>query len=626
MAKPKLLNTLDDIDQRFGDMDVTFEEVKGLTDKQKVKRRSQMKEVAALKLEQQASARVPNGVLFGDDFATNFGMTRDDTKTFIVGTTSAGATLVTVNSSVGFVVGQEVTVYDDVNQEDVVISGIVGNTITVSALHFAYKEKAGFARTNSNGADVGAWLTSASYSVTDSTVVASAYDTTGNGGRKLARLNNGTLYTAIKASTTLHKVYKSINNGTTWTEIYSASLTAGLGDLALVTNGIYPYLIYSSSNTTVTVFGFKADDTIFTPSSIDSGQTGIGNVSIAINEAKTELHAAWSAGSKSVIRYSKGVISNDGSVSWDAVQIAASWPSADQHCTKPSIVVNSDGKPLILFKFHNTTVSTAGYIFSALLLPAGTWNKPVVDGSDTYTQSDPSAIFVPQSVNGLANGRIWAAWHGKDSLDASRENIRVSYSDDGGVTWSAITKLTTGNTVAQYNPIITANKNNEVFLLWWGDSPNVAGSYTQIRKIKHDGTSWGTITDVTTSQGASSSYPSTLCDSTLYFGEPLFIYKALTKIGFYGTWTAESTAPLAKSRTRYTLSPAQEIALFAGKDTDLTIDVHVDGAAPIKTTSANEDQFIYQGTIKKPRELKITLTKPTAANPAKLRYIVGGRG
>lgn len=67
--------------------------------------------------------------------------------TYTAGALSAGATSIAVGDASGFAVGEEITVFDDDNVENVTITAIAGNTLTVGALVNAYKEKATVART-----------------------------------------------------------------------------------------------------------------------------------------------------------------------------------------------------------------------------------------------------------------------------------------------------------------------------------------------------------------------------------------------------------------------------------------------------------------------------------------------
>ncbi|MGE7271342.1 hypothetical protein ACQKK5_07770 [Brevibacillus panacihumi] len=67
--------------------------------------------------------------------------------TYTTGALAAGATSITVGDASGFAVGEEVTIFDDVNVENVMVTAINGATLTVGALTKSYKAKATVART-----------------------------------------------------------------------------------------------------------------------------------------------------------------------------------------------------------------------------------------------------------------------------------------------------------------------------------------------------------------------------------------------------------------------------------------------------------------------------------------------
>ncbi|KZR60382.1 sialidase family protein [Pseudobacillus badius] len=387
--------------------------------------------------------------------------------------------------------------------------------------------------------------------ITDATVVNSAYDTSGNGGRKLITLKNGSQYAVVKNGTSEFRIYKSVDRWATQGILIKTQTATSLTDVCLATDGIRIYVLYTQNNTTVTNLFLDENGVNVGVGSarVDSGQSTLGNVSLAINEAGTELHAEW-ASKNSVtstasfnIRYAKGTINTDGSVTWGAVEQITSQNVSTANFNNPSIIVIGD-RPIIFAEYNNGT--STNYIIA--LSPTGMANPPasfflksysLIGRNDGYTQSSPSAIFVPQSVNGLANGRIWVAWHGTDSTDPIVYNIRSSYSDDGGVTWSTPTKLTSGNTTHQLRPTITANKNNNIFVLFDGQVTN--GGQYQTRKIVNTNGTWGSITNVTNTASGSVLYVSSLFDNTfsLNFSEPLFIHQnnQAAKVGFYGTWS-----------------------------------------------------------------------------------------
>lgn len=380
---------------------------------------------------------------------------------------------------------------------------------------------------------------------TDVTVVNQAYDTSGNGGRKLIHLSDGSKVAVYKVPSSRFEI-KYTNDGTNWTLVKSITGISNLVDVCLVPIGNDIGVLYSFGSQ-VSFARYRKDGTLVgTGYNIDTFQNAVGNVSLAINSAGTELHAAWASKNSTFpnsfnIRYAKGTINADGSVTWGAVEQVTMFNSISSYITSPSITI-VNGVPVLLVEVDNNLFTAADLLFDYSIWAIkrdrtltytgtyvhGNWSIGNVYHGDTYIQANPSACVDK-------NGRIWVAWHGYDATDTSRLNIRVSYSDNGGQTWSASTKLTSGNTRDNANASITVNRNNEVFVVFNGH-PSSGTSYNVIKKIKYSSGSWGAVTEITTSD---SYYPSTLLDTSIDFSEPIFIYKnvASAKVGFYGTWT-----------------------------------------------------------------------------------------
>lgn len=386
--------------------------------------------------------------------------------------------------------------------------------------------------------------------ITDATVVAQAYDTSGNGGRKITQLKSGLLISALKdTSSSFLRLYKS-TDGINWTAFTTLSFVSGM-DVSLSSKEDFLYLIYSAGSN-VYFNAFDKFGASISSQSIDTGQNAIGNVSLAINEAKTELHATWTSknaiyANSFNIRYAKGTINGDGSVTWGAVEQVTKTNVSGTDNNNPSIYIHN-GIPSIIQSFNQTNYNGIYLLTkefttkdSVVGMPnssdvSANWGSKLIYNGTTYAQSSPSAIFVPQSINGLANGRIWVAWHGTDATDSSVTNIRVSYSDDLGVTWSAIQKLTSGNSYWQEFPTITANKKNEVFVVFDGIDSTIS-TYRNIRYIKYSSGSWGSIVTMTNATSYNNFYPTAIYDTSLDFTMPLFAYKGNSRVGFYGTWT-----------------------------------------------------------------------------------------
>jgi hypothetical protein len=589
------------------------------------------KEIANLNLQLEASQRVTNGKTFGTDFLNTFGMTIDFTKTKSVGALSIGQTQITVESVTGFAVGQEVTIYDDVNLERVTISAIdtTNKILTVAALTKSFKNQANVARTMAVADTVnkclkfGGWSTQTQYSVSDATVVASAYDTSGNGGRKLVRLSNGWLVAVVfDSANSKHILYKSTDNGNSWSQLCFMSNTKQ--GASIVANGTKVFIIApNASNLAVMYASFDATtignvDVYNVNNYVDSSQNAIGTTSLTINDAGTELHAAWASKNSTYpnsfnIRYAKGTINGDGSVTWGSVSQVTAANTTGLDYTNPSIVVKNNGLPSILWQMKNA--SNQYFIECGNLTSSGTLSAAItIYNGGSYAQSSPSACVDK-------NGRIWVAWHGLDSTDTTYNNIRVAYSDDGGQTWSAMQKLTSGNASTKRNASITFNKRNEIFIVYehlFGDS------YFHIRYFKWDGSAWK-FTDVTPSSPSYDSLnPSTLVDSNLDFSLPLFIYKTPSKVGFYGTWTAVTEVPILENDVRFTVSDTDEVVTWVQRDEGLTVTGFLNGNTMTKTSVTGEDQFTYDLGNVQPTELKLKLTRSSTSDDVKITKILGG--
>lgn len=388
----------------------------------------------------------------------------------------------------------------------------------------------------------------------DKTVVNKAYNTIGNGGRKLVRLNNGWLVAAVVGTEMYNPIYFFVDkqDGNGFTQLcFLIPNKETIGDnLSLVSNGNYIYAIMQFSDGTFSS-PYSVEINVLTQLNVDisasakriSEERSITGTSLAINEAGTELHAVWAGMVNSQlmlsnnIRYVKGIINTDGSVTWGTVEQITSWDSVDQYTHQPSIICKgSDAYIVTSVQYSNQHIVIYSKTFSsqALIKTNASWGNVIVFANSSPSQSNPSVVYVPKKVNGLANGRIWITWSGRDNLESTHFNIRVSYSDDNGKTWSPMEKLTSGITYNQIRPSITANANNEIFIIWSGsDSTDINND---IRQIKNVNGNWSTISTISSGTTYHKVDPSTLADTTLSFTKPVFIYKDSARVGFYGSY------------------------------------------------------------------------------------------
>lgn len=103
-----------------------------------------------MRVQLELDGRVPgNSGTFADvlDGSSNK-ITLDKALTDIIEAVETGTTTLKVASVEGFTVFTQVTIFDDVGTEDVVITAIGTDTITVQALKNSYKKGAKMARSN----------------------------------------------------------------------------------------------------------------------------------------------------------------------------------------------------------------------------------------------------------------------------------------------------------------------------------------------------------------------------------------------------------------------------------------------------------------------------------------------
>ncbi len=379
---------------------------------------------------------------------------------------------------------------------------------------------------------------------TDVTVVNQAYDTSGNGGRKLVRLSNGWLVAGMKNGTTGVKFYKSSDNGQTWSLL--ATSTESNPSLSMVAKGtdIYVLLAYSTVVRSYKIDGLTGRESSYR--SVDSGQNSVGECSLTINEDGTELHAAWASKNSTYsysfnIRYAKGTINADGSVTWGAVEQVSQANLSGNDFINPTIYLTKNNNPSVICAVGSASTPTmilnitkefTTKDFTSFSFASGWGNKIVYNSANSsYPQKNPSACVAP-------NGRIWVAWHGSNATYSPVDNIFVSYSDDGGITWSPIIYVTTPTSVTSHYQFasITVNKNNEIFIVCRNGSSGVGWDLVY---FKYNGSTWTqtVLKDANVTAGAEPLSPSALYDITLDFSVPLVIYQDTSKIGFYGTWT-----------------------------------------------------------------------------------------
>lgn len=371
----------------------------------------------------------------------------------------------------------------------------------------------------------------------DATVVAAAYDSFGIGSNRIIRLKNGNQYALVKNGTTDFRIYKSTDNWATAGSLFYNHGARGL-EMALVTDGTYIILIYADVYPKIYAKTFSENGTNITTVTIEANLNAgysIYNLSALMNAAGTQIHVTYSATAAEYtntqnVKYVKGTLAANGTISFLAPEFVTAINNVSYQARHPVMMLDNLENPCIVTKFNEEVVFlTKRYTtknVSANYATTAAWGNKSLFVGNPYFANRITGIFVPSNINGLPNGRIWAAWDATDATDTSMLNVRVIYSDDGGVTWSAIQKLTSGNAMHKGYPSLTANKDNEVYVLYQEGA--------DVGRIRYKSGSWGSPVVITTS----GSQPSALysLDFSFKMTDPIFIYKDAAKVGIFGSY------------------------------------------------------------------------------------------
>lgn len=289
------------------------------------------------------------------------------------------------------------------------------------------------------------------YIVNDTIVVDKPYNTNGVGGRKLVKLSNGWLVAASSGEPELINFKISKNNGKTWVDSQPIGYHGGiLIDWAMIAKGTTIYVVYSidvagGGSLHYTKLDFSNEEGFLPGRIVSDPVVKMGNTSLTLSNDGKELHVAWSCKNTTYpnsfnIQYRKATFNLNGTLNWGSLEQATSSNIANFGVNYPSLItINSN--PII---FTEIVQSTNDLGINMTTKVGNVWQTTRIfsDVDKTNIQSSPSAVYVPKSVNGLANGRIWLTWSGKSSTNLDVSHVYVMYSDDKGITWSSVQNLT----------------------------------------------------------------------------------------------------------------------------------------------------------------------------------------
>lgn len=439
------------------------------------------------------------------------------------------------------------------------------------------------------------------------TVISGLYKISGNSGKKIVKLKDGILISALQ-DTANHKImlYQSRDNGITWMLLKEDIAAASIQDVVLteLTDGNIGYLLLSD-NKYVSFKKVNKDNFEFMHETKITFELSSNAVCSVAKGNDGILHAVWSGivPTKTgyyTIWYSK---SADDGLTWD-VPVALTEKSTPSHSYNPCIVINKNNEPTIIFSYV-IVQNISGFPFTSYNLGSitrtnGAWEsiKPIQDNS-SYLQKPSVTIDM--------NGTIHCVYeNGSQSM--------YSNSADSGSTWST-PKLISGD-ISFKNPTIVCNKYNEVFVL---GSSNTNGFQMNINMIRRDIKGiWSSISMLTNNKTASADFPQIAQSSNRDFQIPEFIYLNNQSNSIVFQSMLNNTLPYAEI-----ISPTMdETLLLNGETFEIRIKVRDE-------TNKSLDCKYYFDDETVPREIKSVsdtcVLKEVAFTPVDMNLLLQGK-
>lgn len=374
------------------------------------------------------------------------------------------------------------------------------------------------------------------------------------------KLSNGWLIgAAFDSAGTRIYIYKSSDNGNTWSQLCYKQISQTSTNFSLASKGTNVYLLYTNG-TPLVIVRFDASTVAnvdLTGATQIETQTTQGANTAGITPDGNTLW--WGASTKNAtypnsfnIRAGSIPINADGTLGTPgAVTQVTTTNSSGTDTKNPSVVIKDDGNPVILCDFNTGT--TTNYIRS-YVYNGSSFTLANVANFNGYPQSSPQAITTP-------NGKMHVVWHGKDSTNTTTDFIRYSNSADG-TAWGTPKKLVQGT-----NATLTSDKNGKLIIAYED------GGYIKRIESTDEFATWTAPVTVETGTKPTSLYDPTF---TTDFIIPPTIYQTSTAVRYYGQLNSNPTLTLT--------SPSDNQTLTDGNCEDTSKFTYTGGTAALDTT------------------------------------------
>ncbi|BAU28947.1 hypothetical protein DFP93_103206 [Aneurinibacillus soli] len=350
------------------------------------------------------------------------------------------------------------------------------------------------------------------------------------------KLSNGWIITVSRDASHIY-VHVLKDPAGTYELLTTATISGTMQDVAVASNGTQVYIVASISSTVNSALlgmfdAVNVTSTFTLNKGTVTGLTLIGGCSICIGDDGTIHVVASGTDSGYVnsynIRYTK---STDNGATFISPVMFTSDNTANIHSVNPVICMANTNT--VICAYTKQIGSGVYGIRSRTYNGTTLGNEIVIQSGVSYQHDNPSIVKDSAGV-------IHTVWWGVDGTDPNWNHVRYSKSLDVGATWSAPVKLTSGTTRFSAWPSITADKNNNLFVLCATSTTSIHN----IGKIACTNGTWGAIVQLTNYTTGTTTRPTTI-ENSRDFTEPLTAWQDSQNgaIKFYGKFTAISNNP-----------------------------------------------------------------------------------
>lgn len=576
------------------------------------------REVANLNLQLEASRRVKDGVTFGTNFYTSFGMEIDMARTSTYDAIEAGTQTIHVRDVRDFKPNKEVTVYDDVNLERIKIIQVdvtpEGDMITFERpLTNSYKEGANVARTMAvqrpyyEAMEFGVWGTYENK-------VYNEMELTTEG----TQLNGVTEHTLVRAGDSWYKINYSgtywylgrLRDGTTTWEFVRKNGTEYFDQgtpkyYKLLSDGKYLILVgnigINQLRVQTILDGDWVDDKTF---DVDAG---IQNLMANFYERERLIYIVTGlTGSQSVLSRRAHAIKIDqnGLVS--------------KHGNSVPIPALETNKQSIMDRTKNLSfVIDNNYVYFALTsgLPGSTtveYNAEIIRVDDKFTAADTfhvDTIYVPsgglmvdlQKINGKFSYMLAESW------GASSSNRGKVFESTDLNTWTQPVTFTVPTRMTLFYRV----RNGDAYYFSYGSS-------ARIYELKHNQSTFNII-DTKSSSISGIAY----IDPDSEVDIPFVLVGGQGNI-INGRGILGYGNELLVNDVRFTVKPSKEAVFWVNRDEEIRIDfAKFNGLEMDKVSTKDEDQFT-KVLLEEHSEIMFSFSRNNVETNPVIKRILGG--